>query len=185
MTTVQKKDESIFQSILSTIKFYHTLNLDEQNDRDNLIKHKETYPQLLDNFIYLVTTYNDNIDKIYDFAIQQNVPKCDVTCCSSAQRYHRNKRIDAMNIKEHNETRNELQFINIRDLLDQIHCYFMHQYDFGYRIHQSIKNTMKPKPSHIEETENDISCKDHEFKTTSAIISDKKHLLGPPQKKNN
>eukprot|EP01083_Nonionella_stella_P106669 308085_1 len=35
------------------------------------------------------------------------------------------------------QTEAELEFIFIRNLFDAIHCYILHAYDFGFRVHQN------------------------------------------------
>eukprot|EP01083_Nonionella_stella_P281281 957080_1 len=35
------------------------------------------------------------------------------------------------------QTESELEFIFIRNLFDAIHCYILHAYDFGFRVHQN------------------------------------------------
>eukprot|EP01084_Bolivina_argentea_P276926 472624_1 len=73
----------------------------------------------------------------------------------------------------------ELEFTFIRDLFDGIHCYILHQYDFGYKIHKKEKQKYLTKyGAEDSDEESELSCRDNAFAIIQQIIRKKKNILG-------
>eukprot|EP01084_Bolivina_argentea_P099828 179388_1 len=133
-----KDQNSTVNAILDAVIFYQSLNLFTDDDKQKLLKYYEsTYPELLEDFINLITKYSHNMDDIYEVATKK-MDMCDVLNCAFTQRHCRDRKTDAkyqQGNDPNSETEEELQFMFIRDMFDGIHCYILHQYDFGYRKH--------------------------------------------------
>eukprot|EP01084_Bolivina_argentea_P169070 293111_1 len=74
----------------------------------------------------------------------------------------------------------EMEFIFSRDLFDAIHCYILHQYDFGLRIHKNEKNKYLHEYTENKQDHKDgvLSCRDDAFAVITKIIKTKKNILG-------
>eukprot|EP01083_Nonionella_stella_P301329 1033135_1 len=62
------------------------------------------------------------------------------------------------------QTEAELEFIFIRNLFDAIHCYILHAYDFGFRVHQNDQQKSTEYRNYI-------------FETIAKIIEEKKSIM--------
>eukprot|EP01084_Bolivina_argentea_P273776 466432_1 len=59
--------------LLHALKYYQTLNLKTENDQNKLIQfYTETYPNLLQDFCHLIVTHGNELDDIYDFAVNDD-----------------------------------------------------------------------------------------------------------------
>eukprot|EP01084_Bolivina_argentea_P213366 362390_1 len=90
--------------------------------------------QLLDDFLYILGNHAKDFEYIYN----ELDCTCDVNKCIAFQRMHRDrsKPIDDEEIK---------YSIN-QQIIDKIHCYFIHTLDIGYRLNskeQAIVDNIK------------------------------------------
>eukprot|EP01084_Bolivina_argentea_P105713 189308_1 len=82
---------------------------------------------VIDDFLFLSTKYSDD-DTFQDIYNALNV-SCDITKCNIIKRAYANRK-----------NGNELQIIDTESnnaktqILDKIHCYYMHSFDIGYRL---------------------------------------------------
>eukprot|EP01084_Bolivina_argentea_P121097 214649_1 len=136
MSTVTKDLLSCQQRIFSAIKFYQKLDLNNDNDQDKLMQYKENHVHLLEDFISIITQYNDKMDDVYDAAVN-SIGKCNIQTCNLTTRHHRNRRNDKI---KNDENATKLNFICIRDLFDSVHCYIFHQFDYGFRVYKNMQN---------------------------------------------
>eukprot|EP01084_Bolivina_argentea_P283919 486403_1 len=82
--------------------------------------------------------------------------KCDIRTCKLTERHNRDRTKDRVKTEEYgmdvidsNTASEELEFVYIRDLFDGIHCYIMHQYDFGFR---QRKKHQQPETHYADKT---------------------------------
>ena len=97
--------------------------------------------QLLNDYIHLINHHHTNQDfeDVYNFFISNmsdNKP-CNVTSCNNVMRNIRDRSNDRdTNINMELYQSNESREINTQQILDKIHCYWLHTIDFGYRLNK-------------------------------------------------
>eukprot|EP01084_Bolivina_argentea_P116020 206227_1 len=125
--------------IVSFLQHYKHMDEEIENDEDKLIQlYEETYSELLDDFIRVTTQHVNEIDDIYDMIINNDsieVNICDAYKCNCSSRHNRNRMLDFKNSASNDVQ--DIKHIFVRNLFDKIHCYILHVYDFGYRIHKN------------------------------------------------
>eukprot|EP01084_Bolivina_argentea_P058117 106124_1 len=105
--------------LLSFMKEYK-YNLQEQ--KSDIVVDSTKICNLLDDYIHLL--YQHDTDKEFQF-VADNLPKCESSIqCNGYIRNYRNRRAVHRSVQE---------TIYVQ-LLDKIHCYFVHSNDIGYRI---------------------------------------------------
>ena len=137
--------------------------------------YKHPQNEILSDFIHLITNHSHQIDEIYDeFQHEFNI-KCNINSCKMSSRHNRNRNTKFTQYQNDND----LEFEFIRDLFDSIHCYILHQYDYGFRVnknHSFITTISSPNPLSNNEDNNDesddstISITDIAFKKLSDKI---------------
>eukprot|EP01084_Bolivina_argentea_P300022 517223_1 len=163
--------------LFNALQFYQSLNIENKSDKDKLLKyyHNE-YPEILADFIHLITIHQDEMDEIYDDAINNTnicFNTCDVVNCALSARHNRDRNKEHSENKSKTTNHEHVQFVFVRDLFDSIHCYIIHQYDFGYRIHKNDKIKIQQKTIVDSDEKNNsinISHQDETFKQMSNII---------------
>eukprot|EP01084_Bolivina_argentea_P226847 383122_1 len=131
-TCVEKCSQ--IQRTIDALNTYQSLDFTRNDAEDILIKYcSETYKYLIDDYNHILLKHNDDMDTIYKM-IQSNdlLSSCTFETCSSYQSSNRNRESDTIN-----DTKQNLQFIFWKDLLDQIHCFMIHLFDSGIRIKQN------------------------------------------------
>eukprot|EP01084_Bolivina_argentea_P281198 481082_1 len=126
--------------IITAIKYYQMLDLGKSEDREKfIIFYEDIYKHMLDDFIHLITRHHDMLDKMYDFATKRmGLAKCNLKECFKQKRHNRDRE-DEMELKDENDIR----FVYPRDMMDAIHCYVLHIYDFGLAVHESQLQAFK------------------------------------------
>eukprot|EP01084_Bolivina_argentea_P236035 397001_1 len=110
-------------------KVYHELNIMDVN-------YDETCNDvnLLNDFIHLLSYHLDDFENIYNTFCHNG--SCDLENCISIRRNQR----DRSNLVQNEHLLNKLYFndqniAQVREqILDRIHCYFLHTFDIGYRF---------------------------------------------------
>eukprot|EP01084_Bolivina_argentea_P117126 208060_1 len=95
--------------------------------------------QIVDDYIHIMHLINNDEDK-FELVYNYLANHCDITTCCIIKR--RNAKVE--NRKYKNNVR--------QDVMDKIHCFFMHSYDMGYRLTQKQKFVMI---NHDEEKKHD------------------------------
>ena len=110
---------SFMLRIQDALSFYQKLDI--ANDLSELTRYcKEEQPTLIDDFHHILSEHSKQDDMAYFEALE-----CTMSGdCALAARYHRSK--------EQEDDKQESVFC--RDLLDSVHCYVFHLYDFGFRV---------------------------------------------------
>eukprot|EP01084_Bolivina_argentea_P094899 170624_1 len=138
--------------IISALRFYKT----NHNSKDKLLKYMINYEtQLISDYHHVLHKHlnEDNIKRdksakqfslIYTTMMEQYDLFCDVNKCQIFQRNNRQREIQDIGAK-FSDDKNAKVFI---DVLDSIHCYFVHSVDIGYR------NIQKLKPVHVDNSDN-------------------------------
>eukprot|EP01084_Bolivina_argentea_P111382 198749_1 len=156
------------------LRYYQLLQNEHFNNKYiqyKLIKfYRETYPDILNHFIHTVTEHHEELDKMYDFAVSDpfiGLQECNVVSCKYADRHNRDRTKDKASSIWIND---DSEFLFLRNLFDAIHCYLLHQYDFGLRIHKNDMNVnCQPENEYIG-----VSFKDTAFAFISKVIQSKK-----------
>eukprot|EP01084_Bolivina_argentea_P060872 111202_1 len=163
-------DECIqIRRLVHSLQYYQSLHLihDTKQLQASLNKFcTEKYKYLIDDYNHVILCHDD-IGPIHSF-IQKNYTElslCDFCTCSLFKRTNRNS---AREKEEKNESEsNDVEFVFWRDLLDRMHCYMVHLFDSGLRIHRN-------KNAYRTNNDEDIkynSCFDSAFEEISTGVS--------------
>eukprot|EP01084_Bolivina_argentea_P309324 535038_1 len=139
------------ESCLSLKNIQYALQLHaKQVDLIKLLSYfTKQYKDLIKDFHHIITTHL-NFDKelnaknyaIINKIITTNVP-CDIEKCNPFKRNNRNKNeesiINGMKFDEYNDQFTYQYYV---DLLDNIHCYFIHSYDIGFKIETQFAESL-------------------------------------------
>eukprot|EP01084_Bolivina_argentea_P274350 467606_1 len=97
----------------------------------------EVITTIVDSFLHLMAEHETEEEFEY---IQKQLNPCDIITCDAFQRNYR--------IKSSNDTtKDDNVFIQI---MDKIHCYFLHSYDIGNRIKHRLITEMEEKENKSE-----------------------------------
>eukprot|EP01084_Bolivina_argentea_P193311 331668_1 len=129
------------QNIISALKYYQSIQNDD--NYNNLISQyfQETNKTILQDYTSILKTYLNNtiehnhivFEQIYNIMSKQI--QCDIKNCKQYSRNNRDRAKES--VKSNNDKNNQFKAIFYTDLLDTIHCYFMHSYDIGFRMKYS------------------------------------------------
>eukprot|EP01084_Bolivina_argentea_P281968 482552_1 len=100
------------------------------------------------NFIFQVFVFlmnKHNTDEEFEVIFNALGGFCDVNNCKAFQRNYRNR--CNLNINHYNDKYKQSTY----QILDKIHCYYMHTFDLGYRLHQEERDKVA-KMCHNENT---------------------------------
>ena len=122
--------------IIDNLKLYQMIETDKIDDIEFINKLNEN---ILDDYHHILVEHlsNKSVDEINEEfnnlhgMLRKEGIRCDFGKCSSIRRYHRvRENID--NLEQQSLRTPDLQFFV--DLMDTIHCYFIHSFDLGMRI---------------------------------------------------
>eukprot|EP01084_Bolivina_argentea_P110188 196814_1 len=131
------------QRITAALHFFQSM----KNDSDNMkqinsltIEYFTKYKTLLDDYAHVLKYHinagsikenNDQFEQIHNYVCKHI--KCDIKTCEQFIRNNRNR-----TEKTENDTLNDINSDKkvsfYIDILDTIHCYFIHSFDVGFRI---------------------------------------------------
>eukprot|EP01084_Bolivina_argentea_P021961 40798_1 len=94
---------------------------------------------LVDDFQHLLFKHDDQFEDIYNYLINEKVlsNKCNKDRCQILQRNYRNRFECSMNDKicvMLFNGNNNIEERVIHQVIDKIHCYYLHSFDCGYRL---------------------------------------------------
>eukprot|EP01084_Bolivina_argentea_P076713 139064_1 len=115
-----RENERDFQHIFESIGNNYN-NIELMNDFNHLLSHHS-------NELEMEEIYNKLVKQIY------NNKSCGLAKCSFMRRNHRNRTLITKNEQILNELYHSCEDIVSQQLLDRIHCYFLHSYDIGYKL---------------------------------------------------
>eukprot|EP01084_Bolivina_argentea_P086409 156184_1 len=157
--------------IISAMKYYQTLNINVEHDKNKfLFFYDKIYPHILNDFTHVITKHPDSLDSLYEFAVKDmKLSKCTVQNCLYQQRHNRNRQ----HLIQLTQTQ-DIHFAFRRDIMDGVHCYTLHQYDFGFAIPESEK---KAFIEDVKVEDENIACRDSGFAHIVKIIKKVKQNL--------
>eukprot|EP01084_Bolivina_argentea_P188780 324867_1 len=145
---------------------------------------------LLNDYIHLLTTHNSNKDyeNIYKYFVSEMTNKCDVISCNFFSRYQRDRSRDYdLNIRQQLFNTSETKEINTQEIIDRIHCYWLHTFDLGYKLtSKELQEISTKDEKEIEKTNNDIqltNCIDYELIYRQKIIRNKRRRFAETEHK--
>ena len=129
------------QKIISMLKFYN----DNYNKPDEVTKYLEIYKHklhLIHDYHHILdkhlneetlsmTNVNKQFRKIYQIITKDNELTCNIEKCNINSRNNRQREL----VKIDCNNREPRAFM---DIMDTIHCYFLHSVDIGYRMIEDI-----------------------------------------------
>ena len=122
--------------VASALKYYDLINWEDPQNQHKLVNYcNNAYNagSLLDDYIHIVETHNDQLEDIFHLLLTQyNMKYCDVLKCSLVIRHYRDRR--NVPILNTDDEPIDQEFLYYRDLFDQMHCYLYHLYDMGLRV---------------------------------------------------
>eukprot|EP01084_Bolivina_argentea_P247682 414355_1 len=158
------KECEIVRRILNALYYASTQNVTQ------LTEYCIEYKTILDDYIHIVSQHNstNDLDEIYHI-LRDNYQflECDINQCRFSLRHYRNRNIDEEEKKELDQDDNH-QFYS--DLMDRIHCYIFHLYDFGTRVRRIDFEADGREEMHTNYIDN-------EFKNIKNVIQSKLKLL--------
>eukprot|EP01083_Nonionella_stella_P014102 39652_1 len=122
--------------------------------------------RLLDDYHHLLSAHDHEFEEIYN-----NLIPCSVNTCSSYTRNHRDRssinnrdKYNSFVRETKNRTNDRIKAINTMQIIDQIHCYFLHTFDALYRLNRNDQTKltkrmelMLQKEKETDEKETDVS----------------------------
>ena len=120
-----EKNKSI-QNIIAALRYYQII-LNNANYNNLISKYFDENKTILQDYITILKQYLDNTVQLNDAIFEQihdiisKQIKCNISNCKQYLRNNRNRQ----NENDNNES-NEFRVLFYTDLMDTIHCYFMH-----------------------------------------------------------
>eukprot|EP01084_Bolivina_argentea_P234419 394668_1 len=122
--------------LLDTLKMYQVYKNDENNQREKMMEYFITNKRnVITSYHHILSQHlnedrigkkesDDAFETIYNKIVIENALCCDIQGCQILKRNHRKREEDQI-------SKQEMIFVNI---LDAIHCFFLHSVDIGFRI---------------------------------------------------
>ncbi len=155
---LQNETNTVLNNILSTQKY-------ENSD-------------LLNDFYHLKYNHNMNDDPNQFQAFYQylfdgdNVLKCDINHCQSAQRYYARRRNIASNSYE-NASDTDIKKVYLLNLIERIHTYFIHSYE-THQLRPEEIDYIEKQLNEFKENDDEIQ-NDKKLELISTVLNNKKH----------
>eukprot|EP01084_Bolivina_argentea_P315438 546495_1 len=121
--------------LVTAMKYYQSLDMTDTDDQQQLMEfYHEKYNHILDDFAHLLTKHHETLDTMYDYAVNDiGLDKCTAKKCLAQRRHNRDRDNEYKKEKKTNdEDTPDKDFLFVRDTMDGVHCYILHQYDFGF-----------------------------------------------------
>ena len=115
--------------IIYALKYYQTLNMEQQQDMNQMIEFCHTkYPLLVDDYVHIINRHSDSLqlEEIFENLMNEyHLNPCDIYKCRLAARHHRDRTRDEekYTTAEKSELLNP-SFVFYRDFFDGMHCHF-------------------------------------------------------------
>ncbi len=133
------------KGIINILKTYKLFNISGKNVFYKLIPYLKNYKYLLSDYHHILGHHcnNNDFEIIYKiFMNKNNQLKCNIKKCPMYNKFIRQRDKDLLNINKHC---NDPMILLAVDILDSIHCYFIHSIDIGFRIKQNYIIIMNQK----------------------------------------
>eukprot|EP01084_Bolivina_argentea_P034106 63111_1 len=163
------------QRVTAALSFRELVK-DEEGFDDYIVEYFEQYKTLLNDYHHIIISHipiPNQFELIYKIITRLTKGKCDIRTCKwfkrSQQKHHLNQNKSHIKFKD-------LTATFYHDILDNIHCYFQHSYDIGYRIHNSMLNDINNEHKQIMYTDVNIQkIKEHITKNTTKHNNSSRH----------
>eukprot|EP01084_Bolivina_argentea_P269434 457924_1 len=154
----------------------------KQHDSSTVYQYfNHKYKHLVKDFhhimVHHLNTHNKSLnDKNFETVtnIMCHCVKCNIEKCNPFTRNNRDREDSKMN--------DDLEMEYYTDLLDNIHCYFLHSYDTGFRVNPGLFDDIYNEHS-VDEKELDIDANDIEQIYVDNTIKKLKDFLSTKKKK--
>lgn len=159
------------QRIIYAIKFYH--NIDIIKDQIELIKFvNNKYIEFINDYHHILFVHENDIEEIHNLLLTKyNESPCKLNTCYRVSRNIRNlQEEEIVNYDIDNNQENNIELTFWINLFDSLHCYFLHIYDYGYRIPHNFK--MQSIQNEDDDDDDDIY-----FKKIKEYIMNSKKIL--------
>eukprot|EP01083_Nonionella_stella_P240223 839977_1 len=145
-----KECESIQRILRLMMQYKNQTETEENSQHMDKINDYQTYindyHHILDKHLnedrISAAQCNQQFELIQQQMIDNNL-SCDINKCKIYTRNNRARELDAIEVK-HSENESEHVLVN---LLDNMHCYFIHSIDIGYRVIRGLNHEHKQKDS--------------------------------------
>eukprot|EP01084_Bolivina_argentea_P259231 437338_1 len=153
-----------FQSMMNK---YHQYVFNNKTTIDELMKYCFI---ILDDYFHLISDHNDN--ESFKF-IYNRLTKCDVTNCIIFSRHYRNRNKEG-NVQEMYGMLDEREIISVQ-LMDKVHCYYLHSYDMGRKVEikDDIKDDIKNENHEIKDEFMEGVLMNSKLQTLNRIVNEK------------
>ena len=170
----------IERTILS-LKYIHNQDLDIINnskDQTTLLEFvNNKHTNLLNDYHHILFQHEHDIDSIHNLLFTKyDISPCNINKCEMVKRNLRNRDREEKEKKISDANTNNMDLIFWMDIIDSIHCYLLHIYDYGYRGHNTTESEHTQK-KHISEEIRDDSCVDISFAVLKENILSKRKML--------
>eukprot|EP01084_Bolivina_argentea_P249835 418380_1 len=154
--------------IINALKYYEPINTKKGNNESNkcilqqYIHSVYTSKQLLNDFIHIKTLHNHKLEQMQKFVTSSlNKKPCNINHCISLARHNRDRNYH-IDDGQNDDSKDDNNWILIRDTFDNIHSYLFHTFDLGLRIKKS--DLKKIKDTEQDEKAEPGDCVDFYFK---------------------
>eukprot|EP01084_Bolivina_argentea_P017237 32200_1 len=142
--------------ILNGLKYHALLRIkDDTSSHDIFAEFCNTvYSELLNDWIHIISTHSQQLDKIHHHVLTNNISKCSLKHCKLASR-HCERDTDNNEMTSKSMDAKSLFYL---DIMDTIHFYLLHLFDAGLRVKKHSEfadNTLSKKSTHIVKQLND------------------------------
>eukprot|EP01084_Bolivina_argentea_P213371 362403_1 len=145
-----------FQRLKRVMTIYMTDQLENLNDVN--------ITNILDDFLYLLSNFD--FDLAFELIENALEIKCNFESCNVFKRNHRNR----------SEEKAQNEDTVITQILDKIHCHYLHTYDIGYRLNAKDRQLLNNHRSDRTPDSNNKYIVNNEIPLMNKIISHKSSL---------
>eukprot|EP01084_Bolivina_argentea_P315440 546500_1 len=123
------------ERLMTAMEYYQSLDMANDQDKQKLSDFYDfRYKHILNDFSHLILKHYEELDTMYEFATNiMNLKQCTAEKCLMLRRHNRDRDNEDKDTQFKSQYEIDLQFK--RDTMDAIHCYILHQYDFGFAIY--------------------------------------------------
>eukprot|EP01084_Bolivina_argentea_P196604 337025_1 len=135
---LEQKENNSYNCNVKTCSYFDIFLNIFLNYSDHEDSEKVVMDVLLESFYHLLYDHQSNNDFEY---IYNRIGHCDIDNCVSIQRNRRNRAISISDDEIKQDISNIVS--PTQDIMDQIHCHFLHSFDFGYKVRENNITNMK------------------------------------------
>eukprot|EP01084_Bolivina_argentea_P179490 310157_1 len=123
--------------VIDALRYYDNIDIIKNQTEFTEFVHKRDI-NLVNDFDHVLATHEDDILAIHTSLFEQhNISQCKWSQCMMTHRNQRDRNEEDVNYDIDNDQMNNIELTFWIDLLDKIHCYLLHIYNYGYRMQQN------------------------------------------------